>query len=237
MMNKTEIPQRVIDAVTARRGTPHPHANLDPSKTALIVVDLQNGFMMDGVAHALCTQARDIVPNVNKLAAAVRETGGQVYWIQNTHDDACLETWSTLHEMTPPEKTAKRIESMSEGGIGHQLWAELDVKPEDRRVKKYRYSAFVEGSSDLDKILRKEGIDTLIITGTVTNVCCESSARDAMMLNYKVVMVTDGNAATTDEEHNSALTNFYLTFGDIMSTEELIGCLYKNSGTATVAAE
>jgi len=236
-MNKTDIPQRVVDAVIARRGTAHPHADLDPSKTALIVIDLQNGFMMDDVAHALCVQARAIVPNVNKLAEAVRETGGQVYWIQNTHDDACLETWSTLHAMTPPEKVAKRIESMSEGGVGHQLWDALDVRPGDRKVKKNRYSAFIQGSSELDAILRDAGIDTVIITGTVTNVCCESSARDAMMLNYKVIMVTDGNAAVTDEEHNSALSNFYLTFGDIMSTDELIGCLNKSAGAATVAAE
>jgi len=238
MMNKTEIPQRVIEAVTARRGTPHPHANLDPSRTALIVVDLQNGFMMDGVAHALCTQARDIVPNVNRLAEAVRETGGKVFWIQNTHDEACLETWSTLHAMTPPEKTAKRIESMSEGGIGHQLWADLVVHEDvDQRVKKYRYSAFLQGSSDLPEILREQGYDTVIITGTVTNVCCESSARDAMMLNFNVIMVTDGNAAVTDEEHNSALINFYLTFGDIMDTDETIACLKKNAAAATVAAE
>jgi ureidoacrylate peracid hydrolase len=237
MMNKTDISQRVIDFVTARLGTPHPHANLDPSKTALIVIDLQNGFMMDDVAHALCVQARDIVPNVNRLAEAVRATGGQVYWIQNTHDENCLESWSNLHAMTPPAKVAKRIESMSPGGLGHQLWAELDVQDGDRKVLKNRYSAFVEGSSDLHEILKAEGIDTLLITGTLTNVCCESSARDAMMLNYKVVMVTDGNAAITDIEHNSALTNFYLTFGDIFSTDELVEILHKNSGIAQVAAE
>lgn len=237
MMNKTDISQRVIDFVTARLGTPHPHANLDPSKTALIVIDLQNGFLMDDVAHALCVQARDVVPNVNRLADAVRATGGQVYWIQNTHDENCLESWSNLHAMTPPAKVAKRIESMSPGGLGHQLWAELDVQDGDRKVLKNRYSAFVEGSSDLHEILKAEGIDTLLITGTLTNVCCESSARDAMMLNYKVVMVTDGNAAITDIEHNSALTNFYLTFGDIFSTDELVEILHKNSGVAQVAAE
>ncbi|WP_281684731.1 isochorismatase family protein [Thalassobaculum salexigens] len=237
MMNKTDISQRVIDFVTARLGTPHPHAGLDPSKTALIVIDLQNGFMMDDVAHALCVQARDIVPNVNRLAEAVRATGGQVYWIQNTHDENCLESWSNLHAMTPPAKVAKRIESMSPGGLGHQLWAELDVKDGDREVLKNRYSAFVEGSSDLHEILKAEGIDTLLITGTLTNVCCESSARDAMMLNYKVVMVTDGNAAITDIEHNSALTNFYLTFGDIYSTDELVEILHKKADSAQVAAE
>lgn len=228
-MNVVSIPDRIVESVVARRGTAHPHADLDPARTALVVVDLQNGFMMDGVAHALCVQDRGIVPNVNRLAAATRETGGKVFWIQNTHDDACLENWSTLHAMTPPEKTAKRIESMSQGGIGHQLWADLDVRPEDRKVLKYRYSAFLPGYSELPDILRAQELDTVIITGTVTNVCCESSARDAMMLNFKTIMVTDGNAATSDEEHNASLINFYLTFGDIMGTDELIGCLRRNA--------
>ena len=62
----------------------------------------------------------------------------------------------------------------------------------------------------------------MLVTGTVTNVCCDSTARDAMMLNFKTVMVTDGNAATTDAEHNASLVAFYLTFGDVMSTDEVI---------------
>ncbi|WP_193187497.1 isochorismatase family protein [Nisaea sediminum] len=236
-MHKIEIPQRVVESVVARRGTAHPFADLDPAKTALVVVDLQNGFMMDGVAHALCTMAREIVPNVNRLASAVRETGGQVFWIQNTHDESCLESWSNLHAMTLPEKTAKRIESMSEGTLGHELWADLDVKLDDMKVLKYRYSAFLPGYSDLPDILRARGLDTVLITGTVTNVCCESSARDAMMTNFKTIMVTDGNAATSDEEHNSSLINFYLTFGDIMSTDEVIDCLTKNAAATRSAAE
>ncbi|MEM9814481.1 MAG: cysteine hydrolase, partial [Pseudomonadota bacterium] len=109
--------------------------------------------------------------------------------------------------------------SMSEGTVGHQLWDGLDVQPEDETVLKYRYSAFLPGSSDLPERLRSAGIDTVIIVGTVTNVCCESSARDAMMLNFRTIMVTDANAANTDEEHNAALINFYLIFGDIMDTD------------------
>lgn len=236
-MHNIAIPERVTQSVIQRRGTAHPFAGLDPAKTALIVIDLQNGFMMDDVAHALCTMAREIVPNVNRLASAVRETGGHVFWIQNTHDESCLESWSNMHAMTLPEKTAKRIESMSEGTLGHQLWDALDVHDDDSKVLKYRYSAFLPGYSKLPDILKEGGFDTVLITGTVTNVCCESSARDAMMMNFKTIMVTDGNAATTDEEHNSSLVNFYLTFGDIMSTDELIECLHKNAGGARSAAE
>ena len=83
-------------------------------------------------------------------------------------------------------------------------------------MTKPRDAAFIE------QILRDRGIDTIIITGTVTSVCCESTARDAMMRNFKTVMVTDGNAAATDDEHNAALIAFYLTFGDIMPTDMLV---------------
>ena len=78
--------------------------------------------------------------------------------------------------------------------------------------------------------LRARGLDTIMVTGTVTNVCCKSTARDAMMLNFKTIMVTDGNAATTDEDHNASLIGFYLSFGDIMSTDMLIACLERNAG-------
>jgi ureidoacrylate peracid hydrolase len=64
-----------------------------------------------------------------------------------------------------------------------------------------------------------------MITGTATNVCCESTARDAMMLDYEVIMVSDGTAALTDEEHAAALNTFMLFFGDVMSTDETIARL------------
>lgn len=234
-MHAVDIPQHVIDRVVARRGSAHPFADLDPARTALVVVDLQNGFMMEGVAHALCETAVEIVPNVNRLAAAVRETGGKVFWIRNTHDEACLESWSVMHDYTVPEKRAHRVRSMSEGTLGHQLWADLDVRPEDETVLKYRFSAFIQGSSDLAERLRAQGLDTVLITGTVTNVCCESSARDAMMLNFKAIMVSDGNAAANDAEHNASLIAFYLTFGDVMSTDEVIGRLRANAAARAAA--
>lgn len=231
-MHEISIPDYVYETVKERRGTLHPHDDLDPAKTALIVVDLQNGFMMDGVAHALCETARDIVPNVNRIAAALRQAGGKVYWIKNTHDEGCLESWSNLHAMTLPEGVAKRIASMSEGTVGHQIWDACDVRPEDEIVLKYRYSAFLPGASDLAERLSAAGIDTVIITGTVTNVCCESSARDAMMLNFRTIMVSDANAASTDAEHNASLIAFYLVFGDLMDTDYLIGRLRAGSVAA-----
>jgi ureidoacrylate peracid hydrolase len=235
-MHKINIPQSIVNRVVERCGTEHPHANLDPVRTALIVIDLQNGFMMEGVAHALCKAAIDIVPNVNRLAAAVRRTGGKVFWIQNTHDDACLATWSHMHAMATPQKRELRTRAMSEGTLGHELWADLEVRPEDTRLQKRRFSALIQGSSDLEAQLRAGGYDTVLITGTVTNVCCESTARDAMMLNFRTIMVSDGNAAANDEEHNASLIAFYLTFGDVMDTDLVIQCL-ERGGSARQAAE
>jgi ureidoacrylate peracid hydrolase len=235
-MHPFSVPQSVIDRVVARRGREHVNENLDPAKTALVVVDMQNAFMLPGVAHALCPMAEKIVPNINRLARAVRESGGTVVWIKTTFKQDALKNWSTYFEMVTPQQGAKRIAALTAGSKGHELWAALDVRPADLIVEKARFSAFIQGSSDLADALRNRDIDTVLITGTVTNVCCESTARDAMMLNFKTIMVTDGNAAVTDEDHSASLCAFYLTFGDIMSTDMLIARLTRDARDA-VAAE
>ena len=228
-MNGLTIPDPVTARVVARCGDPHPHRDLEPRRTALVVVDLQNAFMDDAIGHAVCPAARDIVPNVNRLAATVRAAGGGVFWIKNTYDDRSAIEWSTAQAMLTPQARQRRIEAMSEGSKGHDLWPELDVRPEDEIVRKYRFSAFLPGTSDLPYRLRARGFDTVLITGTVTNVCCESSARDAMMTNFKTVMITDGNAAMTQEEHEASLTAFYLIFGDVMDTDYAIQRLTRNT--------
>ena len=72
----------------------------------------------------------------------------------------------------------------------------------------------------------------MLITGTVTNVCCESSARDAMMTNFKTIMVSDGNAAASQEEHDASLTAFYNIFGDVMDTDMLVAALSRRHAAA-----
>jgi ureidoacrylate peracid hydrolase len=236
-MHKLSIAQSVIDRVIAKRGREHVFENMEPSKTALVVVDMQNAFMLPGVAHALCPMAEKIVPNINRLAAAVRATGGSVIWIKTTFKDDALRNWSTYFEMVAPEQGKKRIAALTADSKGHELWPVLDVKPGDVMVEKNRFSAFIQGSSNLAQVLRSRGLDTVLITGTVTNVCCESTARDAMMLNFKTIMVSDGNAAVTDEDHNASLCAFYLTFGDVMATDAVIACLERNARNSLAAAE
>ena len=143
----TTIPDFVVDRVVARRGAEHCFADLDPARTALVVIDLQHAFMNEAVGHAVVPAARDIVPAANRLAAAVRAAGGGVFWVKMTHDDRCLADWSVAFELATPEMRDKRIAALTEGNLGHDLWPELDVRPEDEIVKKYRYSAFMPGTS------------------------------------------------------------------------------------------
>jgi ureidoacrylate peracid hydrolase len=228
------LPDDVVERVTERRGAAHCFADLDPQRTALVVVDLQHAFMNDAVGHAVVPAARDIVPAVNRLALAVRQSGGGVFWIQMTHDEKTAVDWSVAYDIATPAMRAKRIAALTEGSLGHQLWPTLDVQPEDEKILKYRFSAFMPGTSDLPARLRARGFDTVLITGTVTNVCCESSARDAMMLNFRTIMVSDGNAAMTEHEHEASLTAFYNVFGDVMDTDMLVTLL---QGRRVAAAE
>ncbi len=231
-MHKIDIPQSVIDRVVARRGRAHIHDNLDPARTALIVVDMQNAFMPVPVAHAPCEMAPHVVPAINRLAEGVRTLGGLVVWIQTVCTEDDKVSWSNAHSISSKARAEKRYAALARGSEGYQLWPKMDAKPDDLYVEKHRFSAFIQGSSNLDEILRARGFDTLLITGTVTNVCCESTARDAMMLNYKVIMVSDGNAAANDEEHNASLRSIYTTFGDVMDTDMLLACMAKNSTRA-----
>jgi ureidoacrylate peracid hydrolase len=229
-LNGATIAEDVVQRVTRIRGREHCFAELDPARTALVVIDLQNAFMDDRVGHAVVPAARDIVPAVNRLAGVVRQTGGAVFWVKMAHDEQCLDDWSVAFEMLTPSRREKRIAALSEGTPGHELWPGLEIRPEDEIVKKYRYSGFLPGTSDLADRLRARGLDTLLITGTVTNVCCESSARDASMLNFRTIMVSDGNAANSQAEHDASLTAFYNIFGDVMDTDMIIAALERGRG-------
>jgi ureidoacrylate peracid hydrolase len=235
VMHKIVIAQEILDRVTNSRGKVHAFDTMNGSSTALVVIDLQNCFMLAPYATEVPV-AREIVPNVNRLAVATRASGGLVVWVQMTHTEEDRKTWSVYYEnISSAKNRADGLKRLARGSHGQALYDGLDVQPDDLKVEKNRFSAFIQGSSDLDAILRARGIDTVLVTGTVTNTCCESTARDAMMLNYKTVMVSDGNAAKTDDEHNATLGNILRIFGDVMSTDEIVELLMP--ATKAVAAE
>lgn len=225
MQGLGDVPPDITSRVIARCGVRHPFADLLARETALVVIDLQNAFLDDTVGYAVCPAGRNIVPQVNRIAGALREAGGGVFWVMDTFDADAAEEWRSLHAMLTPAARARREAAVAEGSVGQRLWPGLDVRQDDSVVRKYRFSAFLPGASDLADRLRTRGIDTVLIAGLVTNGCCESSARDAMMLNFRTVMVSDANAAMTADEHRASLLSFYSLFGDVMETEFVLANL------------
>jgi ureidoacrylate peracid hydrolase len=225
-MHNIRISQDHIAKVTRRAGRQHPYDVIDPGKTALVVIDMQNHFMAPGFM-AETPMARAVVPHVNRLAAALRDMGGQVVWIQNVTNET-WESWSTYHQfLQTPDRAAARYASMEDGAKGHELWPELDVRAQDVRMNKRRYSAFLQGSSDIEGHLRARGIDTVLVVGVATQVCCESTARDACMLNFRTLMISDACATDTDELHNASLNAFYLNFGDVQTVDEVVASMQR----------
>jgi len=220
MPHNFEMPKKYIDQMVNRMGREHSQETFDTEKTALVVVDMQNYFM-DESQQAGCPVGQTIVDNVNRIADTVRRTGGIVIWIQNLAPADTAFTWRTAHERYTPDKAEIRVESMTRGEWPFELWPTLDVKDDDFRVTKRRYSAFIQGSSDIELILKDNNIENILVCGVATNVCCESTARDAMMLNYRALMVSDGCATASDEEHANSLVAFYTHFGDVQNTDEL----------------
>jgi ureidoacrylate peracid hydrolase len=223
-MGQSPIRRDVIERVLARRGKLNTIERLDAGKTALIVVDMQNCFLEPG-APVEVPQARDIVPAINRLAAATRDAGGTVVWIQMTHDDSDLETWSVFYERFAADKRMAHLEGLRAGSHMHALWPALETASGDLWVPKRRFSAFLPESSDLAKILRERGIENVAVVGTLTNVCCMTSALDAMMMNFRMLMVSDANATPVEDHHVATLNNVFEIFGDVRPTEEVITLL------------
>lgn len=224
-MHKVALNPALVAQLKAERGGRlHLIDKLVPERTAHIVIDMQNGFLEVG-APVEVPMAREVVPQINRISSALREAGGNNVFVQFTTPPEALTSWSTFYARMPQAARIAHQQAFEPGAHYWQLWPELDVGPADARIEKQRFGAFIPGTCDLDAFLRERGIDTLIITGTLTNCCCESTARDAMQLNYRVIFATDANGALSDAEHNATLHDMCFLFGDVMSTEEIVGLL------------
>lgn len=223
-MHKYSVPEHIRQRVLRRQGKPFANEVIDAARAALVVVDMQNHFVAEGFPAEIAP-ARDIVPNINRLAAAMRASGGTVVWIQTSAAQG-LERWGKHHKYgLTAEGAAKRLASLAEDAEGFKLYPKMEALAGDLRVKKATFSGMMPGSCNLHQVLSRRGTDTLLITGTATNVCCETTARDAMVLDYRVIMLSDANAASTDEEHAATLNTFQSFFGDVMTTDEAIARL------------
>jgi len=225
-MHPYEPSPALVRRVLQRRGRLHAFESFDARRCALLVVDMQNSFVRQGAGHAWVPGAAATCGAIEAVAQSLRAAGGTVVWVLNTFTEESVRSWSHFHEdLSTPAGFAVRTEAMRVGAPGHALYADLQAQPQDLQVLKTRYSAFIQGASDLHAQLQVRGIDTVLVAGTATNVCCECTARDAMMLNYRTVMMSDGCSAYTEQEHTASLDGFLLNFGDVQTGANLIAAL------------
>jgi nicotinamidase-related amidase len=202
-----------------RRGRRHGYEWLDPMRTALVVIDMVPFFVGDpDIGH----YPRGIVPNIITLAEALRNAGGTVAWVL----PAATEPSASNVELLGAQVAELYRTSGGGGPLRSRLWHEFEVANNDLLVEKCSASAFFPGRSELPALLELRNIESVLITGTVANVCCESTARDASTLGYRTIMVADANAALRDQDLNATLHTFYRTFGDVRPTSEIVELIF-----------
>jgi ureidoacrylate peracid hydrolase len=216
-----EMPDYVVDRVMKKRGRLRVFDRFEPARSALVVIDMQSFYVTD-VPPAVA-----IIPAINRLARAFRDRGGHVAWVKMTAGRNGQSLWPLYHDrFFTPANAARHRDNLTPGAPGHELHGDLQAEPGDIHAEKSRFSAFLPGKSDLPEKLAQRGVANVAITGMLTNFCCETSARDAMMLDYNVAMVSDANAARYKEDHESGFTTVFQSFGDVLSSEELLGMLH-----------
>jgi nicotinamidase-related amidase len=204
------IPQGLVDKVVARRGGRlHMYPALDGPRTAFVVVDL------DEDSCRRSEQDLELYGPVNAVAAAVRAAGGTVAFVTTA-----IPSPEALAESLGTELAASYFAESTT-----RLAPDLDVRPEDLRAVKARASAFFPGNCDLPDRLRARGIEYVLIGGLATNICCESSARDACELGYRVTMVSDAVIGNAWGLHEASLSTFFRIFGDVRPSHEVIALL------------
>lgn len=210
--HRWHISSREYARMERRRGRCHSVEDLDATRTALVVVDMVRFFLDEN------PYARGIVGRINTLAAGLRVAGGTIAWVL----PADIEPGPAMVEHYGPHIAERYRTSAGDGPLVERIASELVVDPADLVVEKRSAGAFFPGRCDLHDRLRERNIDTVLVTGTVANVCCESTAREAATLGYRTVMVADANAARTDRDLNATLHTIYRSFGDVRPTDELL---------------
>jgi nicotinamidase-related amidase len=167
----------------------HEEVRVDPAHTALIVVDMQNDFVKEG-GSLVVPDAEGTIPAIRRLLDLAREAGMEVVFTQDTHTDGDPE-W----EIWP--------EHVREGGWGWQIVDELEPRGEELVIRKVRYDAFY--GTHLDHFLRVWDVDTLIVCGTVANICVHYTAASAALRWYDVIVPKDATSALDPFDLESSL--------------------------------
>ena len=199
----------------------YPPWTLDARRTALVIVDMQNDFLKPGGVLARSELPLRAVEPIRRLRSVCRALSVPVVYVQTL-----LSDHFPLSPLEPLYHPGAGLEEkgMRPGTWGAQIIDELTPSDDEYVVVKHRYDAFY--NTTLETVLRNVrgagGVDTLIITGTVTNVCCESTARSAYMRDFKVAFPYDANGPIDEGAHQATLRTIAGFFGRVLSSGEII---------------
>ena len=174
---------------------------INPQQCALLVIDMQQYF---------ASLARGIKKNLLKIIESCRTNGMRIVFTRHGHKD--------------PDKDGGMLAKWWGDNIiystpGWELMPGFEPQKHDLLIDKNRYSAFF--NTGLDEKLRSEGIEELIITGVMTNCCCETTARDGFVRDYRIFFISDATATANDDLHIATLKNLAYAFAHIMNSEEI----------------
>ncbi len=219
-MHQIDLP----DWAVARGRALNAFERLEPGRTALVNIDMQTVFLAQGQVFAN-PHAVDIVGSVNALSRAMRGIGAPVIWTRQTHiGEGSLAPAPWQYDLTDPT-IAAGVAALQASAEGHALHPAMDVGADDVVLDKFRYGAFSCPAGALVATLARLDTAMIIVTGTLTNCCCETTAREANLAGYKVIVIADATAALTDEEHNAALLNLRVNFADVRTTAQVLAMI------------
>lgn len=183
--------------------------DFDPQQTAVLVIDMLNDFLEPEGAMPLL-EGRRLYEPIRQLLKYSRDSGARVIWICDEH-------------LPTDREFEKRSVHCLQGSWGAEIVADLEPEVSELRIPKTRYSGFFE--TDLDHRLRQDGIDHLVLTGVVTNICVRSTAHDAFFRDYRVTVPVECVAATSEREQESTLYDLDTHYGTVAGLEEVLAIL------------
>lgn len=191
----------------------------DPQWASLLVVDVQNDFVSPQGSAAKrgedVSAAQAVVPRLVRLIEEARRVGLPIIYVKTTHSE-----WTDSPSWIYRKSQEKALTTCREGSWGAEFYDGISPRPNERVVIKHRYSAFI--NTDLNTVLKAKGIESVLVTGVATNVCVETTARDAYMFDYYVTLVEDCAAAYDARLHENTLENIRRNFGLVATSEEIM---------------
>ena len=181
---------------------------LNIGESALIVIDMQNYFM-DPESHAFVPDGKKMIPNIQKLINKYHESNQPVIFtsfaVAEGEPDPIMRWWG---------------DSVREGEMNAEICDELKPAKEDLVIRKSTYSSFYK--TELEEYLHQKEVKQLVITGVLTNLCCETTAREAFVRNFDVFVVEDCVASYDEDQHRNSLENLAYGFAVITESGEIL---------------